>query len=262
MFDLRCSRPAVSISMSISFCPSTIATRSSSCCVALNNMRFIFITPRPVGHLEAASWEAAKVQGYMRERECRRGKCLSVRSNNVYYPTTVRTYVTAATGAVRSIVMPSAQRTCNSSDTARVCVGGRECKRTANSEPNRQQAHYRGRDGEAWPQPIHRQPQVAAYGVWRKRQALSTSSTHEPDLISRANGYLSLQSNTLSSASVRLIRLQLRCNLDSRRDGAYTFFSTEFAIWRGRWRRPCVKCAFILTPAAARAAAKTIIYSK
>jgi len=158
--------------------------------------------------------------------------------------------------------MPSAQRTCNSSDTARVCVGGRECKRTANSEPNRQQAHYRDRDGEAWPQPIHRQPQVAAYGVWRKRQALSTSSTHEPDLISRANGYLSLQSNTLSSASVRLIRLQLRCNLDSRRDGAYTFFSTEFAIWRGRWRRPCVKCAFILTPAAARAAAKTIIYSK
>src|SRR5580704_5398304 len=41
MLDLRCSRPVVSISMSISFCPSTIATRSSSCCVALNSMRFI-----------------------------------------------------------------------------------------------------------------------------------------------------------------------------------------------------------------------------
>src|SRR5260364_309987 len=27
--------------MSMSFCPSTIATRSSSCCVALNNIRFI-----------------------------------------------------------------------------------------------------------------------------------------------------------------------------------------------------------------------------
>ena len=46
MFDLRCSRPAASISMSISFCPSTMATRSSSACVALNNMRFMF-TPRP-----------------------------------------------------------------------------------------------------------------------------------------------------------------------------------------------------------------------
>src|SRR5512147_2282362 len=41
MFDLRCSRPAVSMSMSISFWPSTIATRSSSACVALNSMRFI-----------------------------------------------------------------------------------------------------------------------------------------------------------------------------------------------------------------------------
>lgn len=39
--DLRCSRPAVSMSMSMSFCPSTMATRSSSCCVALNSMRFI-----------------------------------------------------------------------------------------------------------------------------------------------------------------------------------------------------------------------------
>ncbi|CAG9239065.1 exported hypothetical protein [Paraburkholderia sabiae] len=41
MLPLRCSRPAVSMSMSMSFCPSTMATRSSSCCVALNNMRFI-----------------------------------------------------------------------------------------------------------------------------------------------------------------------------------------------------------------------------
>jgi hypothetical protein len=41
MLDLRCSRPAVSMSMSISFWPSTIATRSSSACVALNSIRFI-----------------------------------------------------------------------------------------------------------------------------------------------------------------------------------------------------------------------------
>ncbi|CAJ2967338.1 Uncharacterised protein [Burkholderia pseudomallei] len=41
MLPLRCSRPAVSISISMSFCPSTMATRSSSCCVALNSMRFI-----------------------------------------------------------------------------------------------------------------------------------------------------------------------------------------------------------------------------
>lgn len=157
--------------------------------------------------------------------------------------------------------MPSAQRTCNSSDTARLCRGQRmqaDSKFRAKSSAGSLQ-------GWRWRGLASAYSSTTSGGrirVWRKRQALSTSSTREPDLISRANGYLSLQSNTLSSASVRLIRLQLRCNLDSRRDGAYTFFSTEFAIWRGRWRRPCVKCAFILTPAAARAAAKTIIYSK
>src|SRR4029078_783789 len=40
MLLLCCSLEADSISRSTSFCPSTIATRSSSCCVALNRMRF------------------------------------------------------------------------------------------------------------------------------------------------------------------------------------------------------------------------------
>ena len=44
-------------------------------------------------------------------------------------------------------------------------------------------------------------------------------------------------------AALRVIRLQQRCNLDSRRD-VRTRFSIEFAIWRGRWRRPCVKYRF------------------
>src|SRR6266850_4179551 len=49
---LRCSFPAVSISKSMSFWPSTIATRSSSAWVALNNMRFIFVLPRSHIHGE------------------------------------------------------------------------------------------------------------------------------------------------------------------------------------------------------------------
>ena len=52
--------------------------------------------------------------------------------------------------------------------------------------------------------------------------------------------YNSKQSNP---AAMRVIRLQQRCNLDSRRD-VRTRFSIEFAIWRGRWRRPCVKYRF------------------
>ncbi len=124
----------------------------------LNNMRFIFITPRPVGHLKAASGEAAKVQGYMRERECWRGKCPGVRSNNAY-----EICVTAATGAVRSIVMPSAQDTCNSSETARMrmnCIGGRECKWSANSEPKSLAGSLQGSRWRGLASAYHRQPSV------------------------------------------------------------------------------------------------------
>src|SRR5574341_161508 len=39
------------MSRSTSFCPSTIATRSSSCCVALNNMRFTFCSPARAGEV-------------------------------------------------------------------------------------------------------------------------------------------------------------------------------------------------------------------
>ena len=52
--------------------------------------------------------------------------------------------------------------------------------------------------------------------------------------------YTSKQS---SPAAMRVIRLQLRCNLDSRRD-VRTRFPIEFAIWPGRWSRPCVKYRF------------------
>src|SRR5262245_43141510 len=37
------------MSRSTSFCPSTIATRSSSCWVALNNMRFTYFSPARAG---------------------------------------------------------------------------------------------------------------------------------------------------------------------------------------------------------------------
>src|SRR5262249_48423169 len=45
MLLLRCSLLADSMSRSISFWPSTIATRSSSACVALNSMRFMSCFP-------------------------------------------------------------------------------------------------------------------------------------------------------------------------------------------------------------------------
>src|SRR6266404_4981797 len=45
MLLLRCSLPADSMSRSTSFCPSTIATRSSSAWVALKSMRFIILSP-------------------------------------------------------------------------------------------------------------------------------------------------------------------------------------------------------------------------
>src|SRR3954463_25628 len=44
MLLLRCSLPADSMSRSMSFWPSTIATRSSWAWVALNSMRFIFLS--------------------------------------------------------------------------------------------------------------------------------------------------------------------------------------------------------------------------
>src|SRR5688572_22782754 len=49
MLLLRCSREADSMSRSTSFCPSTMATRSSSCWVALNNMRFTYFSPARAG---------------------------------------------------------------------------------------------------------------------------------------------------------------------------------------------------------------------
>src|SRR5208282_6055233 len=48
MLLLRCSLLADSMSRSTSFCPSTIATRSSSAWVALNSMRFIGSFPAPI----------------------------------------------------------------------------------------------------------------------------------------------------------------------------------------------------------------------
>src|SRR5450755_3867072 len=74
MLLLRCSLLADSISRSISFWPSTIATRSSSAWVALNSMRFIVISParisagarrtvkrrRPSGRPTSRRWALAR----------------------------------------------------------------------------------------------------------------------------------------------------------------------------------------------------------
>jgi hypothetical protein len=58
-------------------------------------------------------------------------------------------------------------------------------------------------------------------GVWRKRQALSTSSTSQLTL--DLAGLYPYNPIILIQHPCR-IRLQQRCNLDSSRGGAYTFF--------------------------------------
>ena len=65
----------------------------------------------------------------------------------------------------------------------------------------------------------------------------------QPCFESAACRYLSLQFRTTIPARRTPIRLQQRCNLDSL-STVRTRFSIEFAIWRGRWRRPCVKYRF------------------
>src|SRR4029079_1287388 len=56
MLLLRCSLDADSMSRSTSFCPSTIATRSSSCCVAVNSMRFTCCSPARAGEPLLGRW--------------------------------------------------------------------------------------------------------------------------------------------------------------------------------------------------------------
>ena len=73
---------------------------------------------------------------------------------------------------------------------------------------------------------------------------VSTPSIGELALYQGQLAGLILTSKQSSSTSLRAIRLQQRCNLDSHRDDAYTSFQSNLQIWRGRWRRPCVECAF------------------
>src|SRR3990172_11483428 len=62
-----CSLPADSMSRSSSFCPSTMATRSSSACVALKSMRFIVLFSRARGQhsLNVLDWHhRVRCHGY------------------------------------------------------------------------------------------------------------------------------------------------------------------------------------------------------
>jgi hypothetical protein len=107
------------------------------------------------------------------------------------------------------------------------------------------------RDGEAWPLSLSSTTLsiVAAYGFGEKRQALSISSTREPDSISRANGLILI---------IPLTILHLHALSDynygatfTRAAMVHTFFPLNLHLARP-WRRPCVNVAFILTLAAAR----------
>src|ERR1700716_514924 len=63
MLLLRCSLPADSMSRSISFWPSTIATRSSSAWVALNSMRFIVVS---LARVPAGAWADGEAKAPVR----------------------------------------------------------------------------------------------------------------------------------------------------------------------------------------------------
>src|SRR5688572_2613073 len=69
MLLLRCSLDADSMSRSTSFCPSTIATRSSSCCVALNNMRFTCCSPARAGDPLLGRWLHSYWIGHQLDQE-------------------------------------------------------------------------------------------------------------------------------------------------------------------------------------------------
>src|SRR5688572_23526818 len=72
MLLLRCSLDADSMSRSTSFCPSTIATRSSSCCVALNSMRFTCCSPARAGDPLLGRWLHSVWMGHIWDQEvCR-----------------------------------------------------------------------------------------------------------------------------------------------------------------------------------------------
>src|SRR5690606_4590604 len=73
MLLLRDSRPADSMSMSISFWPSTIATRSSSACVALNSIRFMQMTPLRARGVAARVGQRTDANGSGRKAALRPG---------------------------------------------------------------------------------------------------------------------------------------------------------------------------------------------
>ena len=75
MLLLRDSRPADSMSMSISFWPSTIATRSSSACVALNSIRFMQMTPLRAHGVAARVGQRADANGSGRNAAPSRALC-------------------------------------------------------------------------------------------------------------------------------------------------------------------------------------------
>jgi hypothetical protein len=77
--------------------------------------------------------------------------------------------------------------------------------------------YYNNRAGFSLPSSLQQ-----SIGVWRKRQALSTSSTDQPGKPVWPDFILTMQSFRFSIPAG--IRLQQRCNLDSGRNGAYTFF--------------------------------------
>jgi hypothetical protein len=139
--------------------------------------------------------------------------------------------------------MPSADSACGSSDAGRSEAGQRMQAVRKFKSQSIARLTYGGWRCRGPASAFHREPAACRLyielGENGKRYQLHQQASTKP-----CWPVLILTISHPRSAPARLIRLQQRCNLDPRRGGAYTYFSTEFAIWRGRWRRPCVKYRF------------------
>jgi hypothetical protein len=215
--------------MSISFWPSTIATRSSSCCVALNNIRFIFINSATRGPIHAALARSGENTGMYAGGEC------------------WRWYARGVARQGRPQGANGIERHCRAH--AATLIGRRGPVRAAQGHwagakatTARPRAGLSGLRESSRQKPAGTNP-GALQRVRRKRQALSTPSPGEPTL-RPACRYLSLRFQTVQSCNPVHYPITTAVQPWCEQECAYTFISIEFALLRGRWRRPCVKYRF------------------
>ena len=141
-----------------------------------------------------------------------------------------------------SIVMPRARRNCSCTRAASGAAQQSQPGGARNNQPNRASALHTADFEQAKNQPLLASLTDEAYIRSGERQALSTPSTGEP-AIHRLAGTYPYSSKQSNPALLRVIRLQLRCNPDPRRNVRTRFFH-RICCQRGRWNAPLCKISF------------------